>query len=53
MADWNKEHGDVTTILIPAENSEISSTLVREKLHNGQEITGLVDEDTLDSLLRR
>lgn len=53
MADWNKEHGDVTTILIPAENSEISSTLVREKLHNGQEITGLVDEDTLDTLLRR
>lgn len=53
MAEWNKEHGDVTTILIPAEHSEISSTLVREKIQKGENIVGLVDEDTLDSLLRR
>ncbi len=53
MAEWNMEHGDITTILIPAENSDISSTLVREKLQKGENIVGLVDEDTLDSLLRR
>ncbi len=53
MAKWNKEHGDVTTLFIPAENCEISSTLVREKLKSGETIEGLVDQDTLDSLVRR
>lgn len=53
MANWNKENGDITTILIPAKDSEISSTLVREKLANNEEITGLVDEEILNSLMRR
>lgn len=53
MANWNKENGDITTILIPAKDCEISSTLVREKLANNEEITGLVDEEILNSLMRR
>ena len=53
MADWNKEHGDVTTLFLPAENGEISSTLVREKMHNGENLMDLVDQETIESLLRR
>ena len=53
MAQWNKENGGVTTLFIPAENCEISSTLVREKLKSGETIEGLVDQDTLDSLVGR
>ena len=53
MATWNKENGDVNTLLIPAEDAEISSTIVREKIKNGDDLSGLVDEEILLELLRR
>lgn len=53
MASWNKEHGNVETLLIPAEDAEISSTLVREKIKNGDDLVGLVDEEILLQLRRR
>lgn len=53
MATWNKEHGGVDTLLIPAEDAEISSTIVREKIKNGDDISGLVDEEILLELRRR
>ena len=53
MATWNKENGDVNTLLIPAEDAEISSTIVREKIKKGDDLSGLVDEEILLELLRR
>ncbi len=53
MAEWNKVNGDVTTLFVPAVNSEISSTLVREKIHNGEALEGLVEQETIDKLIKR
>ena len=53
MAKWNKEHGSVDTMLITAEDADISSTVVREKIKNGESLVGLVDEEILNALRRR
>ena len=44
MADFNKERTGVQTLFIPAPEglAGVSSTLVREKLKNGEDITALV-----------
>ena len=52
MADWNKENGGITTIFIPAKDANISSTLVRERLQNGEDVSELLDSDTKDSLIK-
>lgn len=44
MAEWNKEHGNVTTLFIDAQDKEISSTLVREVIMKGEDVTGLVHD---------
>ena len=53
MAKWNKENGGIDTILIPAEDASVSSTIVREKIKNGESLDGLVDEEILNALRRR
>ena len=53
MSKWNKEHGNVDTILITAEDADISSTVVREKIKNGESLDGLVDVEILNALRRR
>ena len=52
MMDWNKENGGITTIFIPAKDANISSTLVRERLQNGEDVSELLDSDTKDSLIK-
>lgn len=44
MAEWNKEHGNVTTLFIDAQDKEISSTLVREAIMKGADVTGFVHD---------
>lgn len=44
MAEWNYANGGVTTMFIPAKDAELSSTVVREKLKEGADVSGLVDE---------
>jgi 16S rRNA (guanine(966)-N(2))-methyltransferase RsmD/pantetheine-phosphate adenylyltransferase len=43
MAEYNKKAGGVTTLILPAKDAQISSTLVRQRLQAGQDIEGLVD----------
>lgn len=42
MAAVNKKTGGVETLLIPAQNETVSSTLVKARLEAGEDITGLV-----------
>ncbi len=53
MAEWNSVNGGITTLFVPAVNSEISSTVVREKIHNGETLEGLVDQETIEKLIKR
>lgn len=50
MASWNKSNGEVETLLIPAKDAEISSTIVRERIKSGDDISGLVDAEILHDL---
>ena len=52
MAKYNKEHGNIETILIKAE-TDVSSTLVKEKIEKGEDVTNLVNEDIVGLLKKR
>ncbi|MBR1746715.1 MAG: 16S rRNA (guanine(966)-N(2))-methyltransferase RsmD [Clostridia bacterium] len=43
MADWNKSHGDVETILVPAADPTVSSTAVRRRLDGEESAPALYD----------
>ncbi len=49
MADFNREYRGVRTLFIPApaDIADVSSTLVREKLANGQSVDDLLPKDVL------
>ncbi len=51
MAEWNYAHGGVTTVLVPAKDVDVSSTLVRDMLKDGEDVSGLVDE-SIESALK-
>lgn len=44
MAKYNFEHGNVETLFVAAENPELSSSLVRERINSSGELDGLVSE---------
>ncbi|NLL56046.1 MAG: 16S rRNA (guanine(966)-N(2))-methyltransferase RsmD [Clostridiales bacterium] len=50
IADYNYKHGDIKTIFMPAIHSEISSTVVRERIATSKAISGLVEESIEDLL---
>lgn len=52
MAEYNRVHGDVRTVLVQAEN-EISSSLVKQKFDAGESVLGLVDEDVIGLMRKR
>ena len=45
MSEYNYINGGIKTIIIPAKDSEISSTLVREKLQKNADVSSLVDKE--------
>lgn len=50
MAKWNKEHGDVDTILVPCdkEYQDISATHARENIANEIELEKVLDYKTIE-----
>lgn len=50
MADYNYKNGNVTTIIMPSKNSQISSTAVKETLDNLEDVSKLVDKDIINIL---
>ncbi|MFA5449805.1 MAG: 16S rRNA (guanine(966)-N(2))-methyltransferase RsmD [Clostridia bacterium] len=52
MAEYNYQHGGVTTIIIPAKDEHISSTAVRAVLAEGGTPKGLVDDTIIKDLLK-
>ncbi len=50
MAAYNLENGGGKTLLIHAENVEISSTAVRERLQKGESLEGWVHDDIISIL---
>lgn len=52
MAEWNKSHGDVDTVLIKAENT-VSSTMVKRLLEENQDVDQYVYQDAVRFLTRR
>lgn len=51
MAKYNKENGDIETIFMPALN-DISSSMVRENIKNGQNVSDMVAEEIIPILER-
>ena len=49
MADFNRNYRGIRTLFVPAPSgiADVSSTLVREKLANGQSVETLVPQDVL------
>lgn len=52
MADYNREHGGVETVLVPAKN-EISSSDVKKKFDAGESVYGMVDDDVVGLMRKR
>lgn len=50
MADWNFQHGKVSTMFVQAEDVHISSSIVRQNLANGLPIRGFVPEEIIGDL---
>jgi 16S rRNA (guanine(966)-N(2))-methyltransferase RsmD/pantetheine-phosphate adenylyltransferase len=50
MAEFNKKNGGIETILIPAKDKEISSTLVKKDVQEGIDISGLVDPGVAEEI---
>ena len=52
MAEYNLKYGGYETDLILCEDKykEISSTLVREKLKKGEDLTGLLPDSVIEYL---
>lgn len=50
MAEYNYKNGGVTTLIMPARNSEISSTAVKENIDKHSDISAFVDEDIIKIL---
>lgn len=50
MADYNFRRGGITTLLVPAKEPEISSTLVKTRVAGGGTVEGLVDENIIELL---
>ena len=50
MAEDNYKNGGVTTLIMPARNSEISSTAVKENIDKHSDISAFVDEDIIKIL---
>jgi 16S rRNA (guanine(966)-N(2))-methyltransferase RsmD/pantetheine-phosphate adenylyltransferase len=51
MAEYNKTHGGVETILISAKDTGISSTIVKERMQAKENIDMLVDKSILNEIL--
>ncbi len=49
MAEWNKKNGGYETVLIPADDafSDISSTLARERIKSGEDLSGILPEKVI------
>lgn len=52
MAVWNLKEGGIQTILLNAEDSEISSTLVKKVIKEGGDLSGLVDNGSIREILK-
>lgn len=50
MAEFNKKHGEVETIIFDAERSEISSSEVKRRIKEGIDVEGLVNDDVISLL---
>lgn len=55
QAEWNAEHGGVTTDLLPCEKElrDVSSTLARRRLAEGGDLSGILPEKVLAFLKNR
>ncbi|MDR0696880.1 MAG: 16S rRNA (guanine(966)-N(2))-methyltransferase RsmD [Christensenellaceae bacterium] len=51
MAEYNKTHGDITTLFIKAKDTQISSTLVRNRINAGECVADLVDKSIVKEIL--
>lgn len=53
MANFNRQRGGIDTLLLKAPDnlSRVSSSLVRERLRRGEDVSGLVPPASLDALL--
>ena len=51
MAEYNKKHGDVETVIFEAERKDISSTEVKRRVKDGLSIEDMVNDNVI-SLLR-
>ncbi len=52
MAEFNLNNGGVETIMIPAKDSNISSTLVKEGIKENKDISGLVNPEIAGEIMR-
>lgn len=50
MAEYNYKNGGVTTLIMPAKDSQISSTLLKENLDKNKDITAFVDKNIIKIL---
>jgi len=50
MGEYNLANGGIETVLIPAKDKEISSTLVKMDMINHVDIAGFVDENAADEI---
>ncbi|MDR3185237.1 MAG: 16S rRNA (guanine(966)-N(2))-methyltransferase RsmD [Christensenellaceae bacterium] len=51
MATYNRTHGGITTVIVSAKDSNISSTFVKEKLLAGEDISAYVDRAIIKELM--
>ncbi len=50
ISKFNKEHGDIDTMLVQSHDMEINSTNVRQALESGNSIKGLVPENCIKTI---
>jgi len=53
MADWNREHGGIETLFVPAQDSFISSSAVRQRLAEGLPLQGFVPAEIANLLIEK
>ncbi|MDR0751526.1 MAG: 16S rRNA (guanine(966)-N(2))-methyltransferase RsmD [Christensenellaceae bacterium] len=51
MAEYNKTHGDITTLFIKAKDIQISSSLVRDRINAGEGVDGLIDKSIIKEII--